>query len=166
MERSGRARRLTGSPRAQPVNGALPCGSCRVGERVGARRPSALILGALIGRPLRLLCMQVMVAQGSRGCPSPEPGPNWRTRAVQPRLCGGRYEGTKTFLGRRGHPERLAAIAAATATAPQEVCGADTCSLHWPWDMKSAHGTRRRLRSIKDHDKKWKDFRSEGKSVS
>jgi hypothetical protein len=44
MERSGRARRLTGSPWAQPGHSALQCLSYCVSERVGACRLFALIL--------------------------------------------------------------------------------------------------------------------------
>jgi hypothetical protein len=36
---------------------------------------------------------------------SPEPEPHWRTVAVHPVVCVGRYEGTYMFLGRRERTE-------------------------------------------------------------
>ena len=56
--------------------------------------------------------------QGDVCCPSPEPGPNWRTRRVELVLCIGRYEGTDMFLGRRGL-HCLSAIASTMVTEPQ-----------------------------------------------
>jgi hypothetical protein len=50
---------------------------------------------------------------------SPEPETNWRTHAVQPLLCIGRYEGTDTFLGRRALGEALSALAIVMAIEPQ-----------------------------------------------
>jgi hypothetical protein len=58
------------------------------------------------------------------------------------------------FRGRRGPPKHLSAIAAATATEPQYVCGADTLGPHQHLEMKFAHGTTRRLRRTKDHHPK------------
>jgi hypothetical protein len=50
------------------------------------RGPLAQILWPLIGHPLRRLAMRREARSGAVGCPSPEPGPNWRTTSVQPRL--------------------------------------------------------------------------------
>ena len=106
------------------------------------------------------------VAPGSRGCPSPDPPTNGRTRTVPPPRCRGRYEGPKTFLGRSGPPQQLSASAASTATAPPDVGGADPCCPHRQLDMTPAHGTRRRLRSPKDPHTKVANIRSAGTSAS
>src|SRR5882724_6566151 len=89
---------------------------------------------------------------------SPEPGTNWRSVAVQPPLCIGRYEGTETVRGRRGHPKYLSAIAASTATEPPYVFGPDTLCPHQHLEIKSAPGTRRRRRRTKDHHQKVEKF--------
>ena len=77
---------------------------------------------------------------------------------MQPPLCRGRYEGTETCLGRRGQLKHLSAIAASTATEPQYVFGADALCPHQHRAMKSAHGTRRRLRRPKDRHQKVEKF--------
>src|ERR687891_583698 len=82
------------------------------------------------------------------GCPSPEPGTNWRAGPAQPPLCIGRYEGTDRFLGRTERPRALCSRRFAE-TAPRYVCGADTCRLHLPVEMKSAHASGHRLRQHK-----------------
>ena len=70
--------------------------------------PVARILGPWIGPPLRLLYRRREACSVDVGCPSPAPGTHGRTRAVPPRLCGGRDESTDTLLGRRGrHHRRL-----------------------------------------------------------
>src|SRR5262249_2681570 len=46
---------------------------------------------------------------------------------AQPSLCIGRYEGTESLRGRRGYPQRCAAITTQVVTAPQDVCGAARC---------------------------------------
>ena len=61
------------------------------------------------------------------GCPSPEPAPKGRATEAQPSLCIGRYEGTESLRGRRGYPQRCAAITTQVVTAPQDVCGAARC---------------------------------------
>jgi hypothetical protein len=110
------------------------------------------------GTPTPAPVEAAVVAPGSRGCPAPEPESHWRTVTVQPPLCRGRYEGTETFLGRRGPPKHLAAIAASTATEPPDVCGADTLGPHQHVEMKSAHATRRRLRRTKEHHQQVETF--------
>jgi len=52
-------------------------------EHIG---PFARILCPLIGHPIRLRYMRRESRSVDVGCPSPEPGTNWRTTAVQPRL--------------------------------------------------------------------------------
>ena len=75
---------------------------------------------------------------------SPDPGPNWRTRGVEPPLGIGRYAGTDMSLGRRGPYERFSALAMALATEPPYVCGADTGGLGLLLEIKSAHVARDR----------------------
>src|SRR5262249_2030068 len=61
------------------------------------------------------------------GCPSPAPDPKGRATEAQPSLCIGRYAGTESLRGRRGYPQRCAAITTQVVTAPQDVCGAARC---------------------------------------
>jgi hypothetical protein len=88
------------------------------------------------------------------GCPAPEPGTHWRTTAVQPRLCVGRYEGTARLLGRSGRHHRLAALTIAMVTEPPYVCGADTWCLHRPVAIQPAHVARGRRRRDQHRGKK------------
>jgi hypothetical protein len=79
--------------------------------------------------------------QAHVGCPSPAPEAAWRAHDAQPALCGGRYAGTTSWLGRRGSPPWNSAIVTQGMMEPQEVCGAATPRWRPCPESTSAHAT-------------------------
>jgi len=113
------------------------------------RGPLARILWPLMGPPLRRRSRRRASRSVDGGGPAPAPGTHGRTRAVQPRLGVGRYEGTATFLGRRGRHHRLAALTISRVTASPDGCGADPWCLDRHGDIQPEHVARGRRR--RDH---------------
>ena len=90
---------LTGARWAPPGPRALPCGLSGVDERACAQRHVAL--PALAWTPARAPVPRANVPAGARGLPRPRPCASRAPTEVPPHVCGGRYEGTEPFLGRR-----------------------------------------------------------------
>ena len=109
----------------------------------------------LIGRPLWLLYMRRQSSTVPVGCPSPEPGSNWRTEHVQPSLRIGRYEGTELFLGRRAPCVIFSAIALGGDRASISVW-CSPVGVHLCPEIKSGHATDDRLRRAPAKQKKSK----------
>ena len=73
-----------GLSRSYGLGHACIAASSNAKEHIG---PLAQILWPVIGPPLRLHYLRRESHSVHVGCPSPEPRTNWRTTAVQPRLC-------------------------------------------------------------------------------
>jgi hypothetical protein len=132
--------------------GAGPAETLRPGTRMSPPALSPCYLCVDWTRTPAPLLM-TMAEHAGRGCPSPEPGTHGRTVTVQPPRGRGRYEGPETFLDRWRHPHGPVVIAAALATGPQYVCGADTFCLDLHIEMNSAHSSRPRHRQQKKVEK-------------